>query len=49
MKLIEAIIKPVKLEEVKSALQKIGIEDVMESASDLPWPSEGTGHVLSWR
>ena len=32
MKLIEAIIKPVKLEEVKSALQKIGIEDVMESA-----------------
>jgi nitrogen regulatory protein P-II 1 len=32
MKLIEAIIKPVKLDEVKSALQKMGIEDIMESA-----------------
>jgi nitrogen regulatory protein P-II 1 len=32
MKLIEAIIKPVKLEEVESALQKIGIEEFMESA-----------------
>jgi nitrogen regulatory protein P-II 1 len=32
MKLIEANIKPVKLEEVKSALQKIGIEDIMEIA-----------------
>jgi nitrogen regulatory protein P-II 1 len=32
MKLIEAIIKPVKLDEVKSALAKIGIEDFMESA-----------------
>ncbi|MBF0555698.1 MAG: P-II family nitrogen regulator [Nitrospirae bacterium] len=32
MKLVEAIIKPVKLEEVKSALQKIGIDEIMESA-----------------
>ena len=32
MKLIEAIIKPVKLDEVKSALAKIGIEEFMESA-----------------
>ncbi|MBF0497926.1 MAG: P-II family nitrogen regulator [Deltaproteobacteria bacterium] len=32
MKLVEAIIKPVKLEEVKSALQRIGIEEIMESA-----------------
>ncbi|MFA6498315.1 MAG: P-II family nitrogen regulator [Desulfurivibrionaceae bacterium] len=32
MKLIEAIIKPVKLEEVESALQKIGVEEFMESA-----------------
>lgn len=32
MKLIEAIIKPVKLEEVESALQKIGIDEFMESA-----------------
>jgi len=32
MKLIEAIIKPVKLDEVKSALANIGIEDFMESA-----------------
>ena len=32
MKLIEAIIKPVKLQEVESALQKIGIEEFMESA-----------------
>jgi nitrogen regulatory protein P-II 1 len=32
MKMIEAIIKPVKLEEVRSALKKIGIEDFMESA-----------------
>ena len=32
MKLIEAIIKPVKLEEVESALRKIGIEEFMESA-----------------
>ena len=32
MKLIEAIIKPIRLDEVKSALGKIGIEDFMESA-----------------
>lgn len=32
MKLIEAIIKPVKLEEVRSALQNLGIEEFMESA-----------------
>jgi nitrogen regulatory protein P-II 1 len=32
MKLIEAIIKPVKLDEVRSALEKIGIDDFMESA-----------------
>ncbi|MBF0475450.1 MAG: P-II family nitrogen regulator [Deltaproteobacteria bacterium] len=32
MKLVEAIIKPVKLEEVKSALQQIGINEIMESA-----------------
>jgi len=32
MKLIEAIIKPVKLEEVKSALAKIGIDEFLESA-----------------
>lgn len=29
MKRIEAIIKPAKLEEVESALQKMGIEDFM--------------------
>jgi nitrogen regulatory protein PII len=32
MKLIEAFIKPVKLEEVKSALASIGIDEFMESA-----------------
>ncbi len=32
MKMIEAIIKPVKLDEVKSALAKIGVEEFMESA-----------------
>jgi len=32
MKLIEAIIKPIKLDEVKFALQKIGIEVLLESA-----------------
>ncbi len=32
MKLIEAIIRPAKLNEVKAALQEIGIDDVMESA-----------------
>ena len=31
MKLIEAVIKPVKLQEVKSALQNLGIEEIMES------------------
>jgi nitrogen regulatory protein P-II 1 len=31
MKLIEAIIKPVKLDEIKSALQNIGIDEFMES------------------
>jgi nitrogen regulatory protein PII len=31
MKLIEAVIKPVKLKEVKAALQTIGIDDIMES------------------
>jgi len=30
MKLIEAVIKPVKLKEVKTALQTIGIEDIRE-------------------
>jgi nitrogen regulatory protein PII len=32
MKLIEAIIKPVKLDEVEFALKRIGIEEFMESA-----------------
>ncbi len=32
MKMIEAIIKPVKLEEVESALQAMGVEEFMESA-----------------
>ena len=32
MKLIEAIIKPVKLDEVEFALKRIGIEVFMESA-----------------
>ena len=32
MKLIEAIVKPVKLDEIKSALARIGIEEFMESA-----------------
>jgi len=32
MKLIEAIIKPIMLDEIKSALQNIGIEEFMESA-----------------
>jgi nitrogen regulatory protein P-II 1 len=32
MKLIEAVIKPAKVDEVKSALQQIGIEEFMESA-----------------
>jgi nitrogen regulatory protein P-II 1 len=32
MKLIEAVIKPVKLKEVKAALKTIGIVDIMESA-----------------
>ena len=31
MKLIEAVIKPVKLKEVKAALQTIGIVDIRES------------------
>ncbi|MBF0477613.1 MAG: P-II family nitrogen regulator, partial [Deltaproteobacteria bacterium] len=31
MKLVEIIIKSVKIEEVKSALQAIGIEEIMES------------------
>lgn len=31
MKLIEAVIKPVKLSEVKAALQNIGIVEIMES------------------
>jgi nitrogen regulatory protein P-II 1 len=32
MKIIEAIIKPVKLTEVRSALENMGVEDYMESA-----------------
>lgn len=32
MKLIEAIIQPMKLAEVRSALGKIGVEEFMESA-----------------
>ncbi|MBF0551909.1 MAG: P-II family nitrogen regulator [Deltaproteobacteria bacterium] len=31
MKLVEIIIKSVRLEEVKSALQEIGIDEIMES------------------
>jgi nitrogen regulatory protein PII len=32
MKMIEAVIMPVKLDEVRSALNELGIEDFMESA-----------------
>jgi len=31
MKLIEAIIPPVKLEEVNAAMQHLGVEEIMES------------------
>ena len=32
MKLIEAIIKPVKLDEVRAALETAGVDEIMESA-----------------
>jgi nitrogen regulatory protein P-II 1 len=32
MKLIEAIIKPVKLDEIRAALETIGVDEIMESA-----------------
>lgn len=32
MKLIEAVIRPIKVDEVKAALRKVGIEEFMESA-----------------
>jgi nitrogen regulatory protein PII len=41
MKMIEAVIKPVKLDEVKLALGKIGIADFMESAIFCHGPQKG--------
>jgi nitrogen regulatory protein P-II 1 len=41
MKMIEAVIKPVKLEEVTSALEKMGIVDFMESTIFCHGPQKG--------
>ena len=40
MKLIEAIIKPFKLDEVKDALLEIGIQGMTVSGSERIWPAE---------
>lgn len=45
MKLIEAIIKPVKLEAVRAALENIGIEEVMESALICRGRQKGQGMI----
>ena len=47
MKLIEAIIKPVKLEEVESALAEIGVEDYMESS--IVCHGRQKGHSIIYR
>lgn len=47
MKLVEAIIKPIKLKEVEAALQNIGIEDFMES--ELICHGRQKGQILLYR
>jgi nitrogen regulatory protein P-II 1 len=47
MKLVEAIIRPVDLKEVKAALQDIGIEEIMES--ELISHGGKNGEAMSYR
>lgn len=47
MKRIEAIIKPVKLDDVKSALANVGIEDFVESA--IFWHGRQKGESMIYR
>jgi len=47
MKLIETVINRLKLDEVRSALDEIGVEDFMES--DIISHSKQKGRVMSFR
>ncbi len=47
MKKIEAIIKPFKLDEVKEALQEVGIQAHHRHRSEGLWPAEGPCRALS--
>jgi len=47
MKLIETVINRLKLEEVRSALDEIGVEDLIES--DVITHSHQKGHVMIFR
>lgn len=47
MKLVEAVIKRLKLEEVRSALDAIGVEEFMES--DVITHSRNNGQVMIFR
>lgn len=47
MKLIEAVIKRFKLEEVRNALDEIGVEELMES--DVITHSHHKGQILKFR
>ena len=46
MKKIEAIIKPFKLDEVKEALQEVGLQGITVRSQGL-WPAEGPYRALS--
>ena len=49
MKLIEAIIKPFKLDEVKDALNALGIEGITVSEVKGLRPPERAYRVVPWR
>ena len=49
MKKIEAIIKPFKLDEVKEALQEVGLQGITVTEAKGFGRQKGTHRVISWR
>ena len=48
MKKIEAIIKPFKLDEVKEALQEVGLQGITVTEAQGLWTPEGPHGTVSW-
>ena len=42
MKLITAVIKPFKLDDLREALQEIGVQGMTVTRSERFWPAEGS-------